>query len=332
MALRGVCRRLVPLTAALVTAAVALTVCLAAAPVASAMVTPRQIDAFLLLHDSPLAGEGAAFCAAGERSGVDPAFLVAISGAESSFGDYLYSAGSRTASHNAFNWFYGATRAGSAFASWQQAIDTVAAGLRGSLYYGAGRYSVGAIAPVYCPQGTQAWVANVTAYLLVLGGDPNDTRLRAAPAVAGPAAARGEPLVAAGVASGLVVVRPFTLAPGTVVAGSRLRLRFALVNEGPKASVWSSVILRLAGPAGRSVALGTRAMMRLEPGATHAFTAAVDLRTTGVWKGWVEIVGQRGVTFVDARPAVSIVVTPAAEKSQRTGAAAGGDQHERAAP
>ena len=138
----------------MLTVALALAAWSVAAPVASATVTPRQVDAFLLLHHSPLAGEGAAFCAVAERNGVDPAFLVAISGAESSFGEYIFSAGSQTASHNAFNWFYAATRGGSAFAGWDQAIDTVAAGIGGPLYYGAGRYAVGAIAPVYCPQGT----------------------------------------------------------------------------------------------------------------------------------------------------------------------------------
>ena len=119
-----------------------------------------------------LAGEGAAFYQAGGRAGVDPAFLVAISGAESSFGRYIFFAGSQTADYNAFNWFFATTRVGSAFTSWDQAIATVATGLSGPLYYGAGRYSVDTIAPIYCPQGTQAWINNVTAYMLALEPTP----------------------------------------------------------------------------------------------------------------------------------------------------------------
>lgn len=319
-------RSVASLTAVLLAAALALTVCLAAAPVASATVTPRQVDAFLLLHASPLAGEGAEFCAAGERNGVDPAFLVAISGAESSFGEYLYSAGS----HNAFNWFYAPTRAGSTFTGWDQAIDTVAAGLRGSLYYGAGRYSVGAIAPVYCPQGTQAWIANVTAYLLELGGDPSDTRWRGVAPVAAGEPAEGEPLQAAGVSSGLVALRPFTVVPRDDVVGARLRLRFTLVNEGRKGGVWNGVVLRLEGPSGLTLALGTRTPLHLAAGASYAFAATVRLRVAGVWRGWVSVEGRDGTVFSDAGPAVRVAVAPAPPKRRPTGGAAKTDSHRQA--
>ena len=146
------------------------------APSARATATPQQIDAFLTAQGSPLAGEGATFCAVGQRYGVDPAFLVAISGAESSFGQYLFSSGSQTASYNAFNWFYAPTRIASSFSSWDQAITTVAQGISGPLYYGAGHYSVSAIAPIYCPQGTQSWITNVTTFMTTLGANPNNTR------------------------------------------------------------------------------------------------------------------------------------------------------------
>lgn len=316
-----------PAAVMVMTVTLALTVCLSAAPVASATVTPRQVDAFLLLHHSPLAGEGAAFCAAAERNGVDPAFLVAISGAESSFGEYIYSAGSQTAAHNAFNWFYAATRAGSAFTGWEQAIDAVAAGLRGSLYYGAGRYSVVAIAPVYCPQGTQAWIANVTAYLLELGGDPADTRWRGVASAAVSVPAKGEPLQAAGVSSGLVAVRPFAVVRRSDVAGAPLRLRFTLVNEGRRRGAWNGVVLRLEGPAGQMLALGTRTPLHLGAGASYAFAATVRLPVAGVWRGWVSVEGRDGTLFSDARPAVRIVVAPVKSKPQRSGHSAKADSH-----
>ena len=133
--------------------ALAVIMCSAAAPAARATVGPHQIDAFLLAHGSPLAGEGQAFYTAGRRNGVDPAFLVAISGAESSFGQYLFSAGSQTAAYNAFNWFYASTRAGSAFPAGTRRSPRSPQGLRGPLYYGAGRYAVGAIAPDLLPAG-----------------------------------------------------------------------------------------------------------------------------------------------------------------------------------
>ena len=156
-------------------AAVVIALCAAASP-AGAEVGPRQIDAFLLARGSPLAGEGTTFCAAGRRYGVDPAFLVAITGAESNFGQLLVSDGSATATYNAFNWFWAPTRLASSFTSWSRAIATVAQGLSGPLYYGAGRYAVADIAPVYCPQGTSAWISNVTAFMAELGADPGDTR------------------------------------------------------------------------------------------------------------------------------------------------------------
>ena len=53
----------------------------------------------------------------------------------------------------------------------------MAAGLGGDLYYGSGLYSVDAIAPKYCPDGTAEWVANVKAFMVALGGNPDDTRL-----------------------------------------------------------------------------------------------------------------------------------------------------------
>ena len=285
--------------------------CVFASP-ASAVIGPSQIDAFLLGHGSPLAGEGRTFCEAGRRNGVDPAFLVAISGAESSFGQYLFSSGPGTATCNAFNWFYAPTRAGSAFTSWDQAIETVAAGLRGPLYYGAGRYAVGAIAPVYCPQGTQAWISNVTTYMLELGADPADTRWPAASAGPGVPRVAGLRLRTGARVSALVVGRPIALTPATVVAGARLRIRFTLTDRGPRAGRWAAVVLRLEGPAGRSLAFGRTTTLRLASGASYAFRAATRLPVPGVWRGWVDVQAEDGAILTTARPALRIVVRPPA--------------------
>src|SRR5665647_3480899 len=139
-----------------------------------------QIDDFLAAHGSPLTGAGATFVAEGRAYGVDPAFLVAISGAETSFGQLLYAKNGDQCTYNAFNWFFGPTWPQSDFGSWDEAIGRVAEGLAGELYYGAGLYSVGAIAPKYCPDGTDNWINNVTSFMTQLGGDPADTRLAAA--------------------------------------------------------------------------------------------------------------------------------------------------------
>ena len=128
-----------------------------------------------------MAGTGAVFIAEGQLYGVDPVFLVAIAGAESSFGKQLYSKDGDECTYNAFNWFYGPTWPTSDFTSWDQAIARVAEGLGGSLYYGAGLVSVDAIAPRYCPDGTAQWVANVKAFMTQLGGNPDDTRVAGSP-------------------------------------------------------------------------------------------------------------------------------------------------------
>jgi hypothetical protein len=292
--------------------ALAVIMCSAAPPAAHASVGPRQIDAFLLAQGSPLAGEGRVFYDVGRQDGVDPAFLVAISGAESSFGQYLFSAGSQTAANNAFNWFYASTRAGSSFVSWDQAIAAVAEGLRGPLYYGAGRYAVGAIGPIYCPQGTQAWIDNVTTYMLELGGDPSDTRWRGAASV-GTSQPQGDGLGIgpAGVAAALVVQRPITLTPATAVARARLRIRFTLTNEGLKAGSWKAVILRLQGPSGQALAYGSNVPLRLKAGASYSFEATARLLDGGVWRGWVDVEAQDGTILAAARPALRIAVARA---------------------
>ncbi|HUK77073.1 MAG TPA: hypothetical protein VL117_05660 [Thermoleophilia bacterium] len=310
---KGRLRHVLLLSVALAAAASCLT-----APAAHAVVGPAQIDGYLLAHGSPLAGEGQTFYQAARRNGVDPAFLVAISGAESSFGQFLFAVGPQTATYNAFNWFYAPTRAGSAFTSWDQAIDAVAAGLRGPLYYGAGRYSVGAIAPVYCPQGTRAWIDNVTTYMLELGADPNDTRWRGTPLTGG-RAATGDRLRAGrtGAASALVVRRPISLSPAVASAGGRVRILFTLTNEGLQSGRWRAVILRLQGPTGQDLAFGRMSTLRLAPGASYSFATTTRLRAAGAWRGWVDVEAEDGTMLTAAHPVVHIVVGRGVTKRRR---------------
>jgi hypothetical protein len=135
--------------------------------------TAAQIDAYLASKGSPMVGQGAAFIASGGRWQMDPRLLVAISGAESSFGQLT------CAPFNA--WGYGCPNGPFVFQSWADGIDAVAEGLRTN-YLAEGRTTVASINLKYAPLGAandptglnNNWTVNVSRFLLELGGDPND--------------------------------------------------------------------------------------------------------------------------------------------------------------
>ena len=130
-----------------------------------------EIDSFLRGQGSPMAGAGASFVAAGRAAGIDPRYLVALSGAESSFGKHLFRP------FNPFGWGY------ASFSSWDQAIRTVATGLQTG-YLAEGRTDVFAIAAKYSPVGASndpngtngEEPYNVEKFLRQLGGNPYDIR------------------------------------------------------------------------------------------------------------------------------------------------------------
>lgn len=144
-----------------------------AAAAGETMPTPQELDAYLSSKGSPMAGDGAAFVASGGRWKVDPRLLVAISGAESNFGQIT------CAPYNGWGW--GCPNGPYAFTSWADAIETVTRGLRTG-YLAEGRTSVALIQQKYAPSGAandptglnNHWVANVSRFLLELGGNPND--------------------------------------------------------------------------------------------------------------------------------------------------------------
>ena len=189
-----------------------------------------------------MTGTGATFVAEGRAYGVDPAFLVAIAGAETSFGELLYSENGDQCTYNAFNWFFGPTWPQSDFGSWDEAIGRVAQGL-GELYYGAGLYSVDAIAPKYCPDGTEQWVTNVKAFLTELGGNPDDTRVTAAGVapVPSPTPPSSEP--------GLVALSgSVKLDKGDREVGQRIYAWFTLSNTGGQPIDLEGIRLAIRGP------------------------------------------------------------------------------------
>ena len=130
-----------------------------------------RIDGYLASKFSPLTGLGAVFVTESQAVGLDPRFLVAISGSETSFGTYGPSQGI----HNPFGMGPGIN-----YASWADGIRGAAQNLGGPLYLGDGRVTIVAIRDRWAPAGAandptglnSNWVRNVSTYLTELGADP----------------------------------------------------------------------------------------------------------------------------------------------------------------
>lgn len=269
------------------------------APAASAAPDAAQLDAFLAEHASPMTGAGATFIAEGEANGVSPVFLVAIAGAESSFGEYLYSENGDECTYNAFNWFYGPTWPTSDFTSWDEAIARVAAGLSGDLYYGSGLYSVDAIAPTYCPDGTDSWIANVKAFMSMLGGNPDDTRVAvvgtsSAPPPSGP---------------GIVALDgSVELDRGDRVVGQRIYAWFTLTNSGGEPIDLAGIRLAIRGPGGTGHDLVSDQPFTLVAGQELQVSAQWPLDLAGRWRGWIEVTQNGAPSLVGAEHVFSFWV------------------------
>ena len=286
------------IAAALATAVLCLLLAAGAvAPPAAASPDATAIDDFLELHESPMVGTGATFVLEGREHGVDPAFLVAVAGAESSFGEYLYSEGGDRATYNAFNWFYGETRAGSDFGSWDEAIARVAEGIAGQLYYGAGLVSVDAIGPRYCTEGTAEWIANVKAFMSELGGDFNDTRI--APGVTPPAPS----------GAGIVTLDgSVALDHGERRVGQRIYAWFTLTNTGGQPVTLDGVRLAVRGPGDAARDLVYSSPLTIAPGAETEVSASWALDLVGRWRGWVEVTSEGRALLVGDQQAFAFWV------------------------
>jgi hypothetical protein len=143
---------------------------------AQQVITPQSIDGYLSgLHvqDShhnsvtpALAGQGAEFVKYGGQYGVDPRFIVAISGAESSFGVRICTA------NNAWNWFWEGPCPKSPFDSLDSGVHTVSHFMHSS-YIIRGYNTIELIGARYCVTGCEHWVPGVTAFYQQMGADKN---------------------------------------------------------------------------------------------------------------------------------------------------------------
>lgn len=131
-----------------------------------------KIDTYLKNKASPITGNGSVFLASSNQYHVDPRLIVAIAGAESSFGTVWHAC--PPSGYNAWSWFYNGTCANSPFPSFAAGIQTVTKFMRIS-YFNKGYDTIPAIGGKYCASGCQSWVPNVTQfYQNELQGEPND--------------------------------------------------------------------------------------------------------------------------------------------------------------
>jgi hypothetical protein len=112
-------------------------------------------------------GQGNNFVTSGLQYGVDPRFLVALSGAETSFGSNI-----TWGRNNAFNWGH------NDFPSWGSAINRVAKGIGvGPNYFKVGRTSTSSIyLRTYCvgPKCATEGLPNLNLFTKQMGGDPDN--------------------------------------------------------------------------------------------------------------------------------------------------------------
>lgn len=134
------------------------------------------LNQYLGKKSSPMATSGTEFVSHANSFGVDPRLVVAISGAESSFGRKI------CGPYNAWNWFHcyasgtcsGHPCQNSPFTSWERGARTVTKFLKRS-YLNKGYVTLELIGAKYCAEGCEHWLPNVKKfYAGDLGGSVGD--------------------------------------------------------------------------------------------------------------------------------------------------------------
>ncbi len=129
-----------------------------------------KIDTYLLGRNSPIAGNGAVFFSDGMRDDVDPRLVVAIAGAESSFGTQWVNC--PQSGFNAWSLFFNRTCPRSSFDSFAAGIDRVTRQM--AIYFNRNWNTIPIIGSHYCPAGCGSWVGNVTNFYTEQQGDTED--------------------------------------------------------------------------------------------------------------------------------------------------------------
>ena len=119
--------------------------------------TAVQIDDYLASKKSPIGGIGAALYGLGQQYNIDPRLVVAIAGAETTFGLH------QCTDNNAWNWFHRRTCPASSFTSYQEGAEHVTRFLRLS-YLNRGYDTIELIRYKYCASGCDNWIPLVTSF------------------------------------------------------------------------------------------------------------------------------------------------------------------------
>jgi hypothetical protein len=116
-----------------------------------------QIDDFLSRKNSPIAGIGAALVGYARDYDIDPRLVIAIAGAETTFGLH------QCTDNNAWNWFHKRACPQSAFTSYQEGAEHVTRFMRLS-YLNRGYDTIELIRYKYCTTGCDNWTPLVTSF------------------------------------------------------------------------------------------------------------------------------------------------------------------------
>lgn len=122
------------------------------------------------LQGTPMYSEASAIYNTALRNGVNPAFVSGLAGAESNYGQAGFARGKKNP--YGYGVFSGGPNSG--YSSYAEATDAMTKGLRGNLYYGAGKRSIKDVMGTYTPAtrnpGNQH-ISNITSLGAKTGGD-----------------------------------------------------------------------------------------------------------------------------------------------------------------